>query len=55
MTTNLDPNFDQLIIICGIAAVLVIGIILFVIKLPSEEREYNDANTNNKDESNLNE
>ena len=55
MATNLDPNFDQLLIICGIAAALVIGIILFVIKLPSEEREYNDSKNNNNDESNLNE
>lgn len=45
METNLDPNFDQLLVICGIISVIVIAFILFVIKLPQEEK---DDNTTNK-------
>jgi fucose permease len=45
MEINLDPNFDQLFVICGIISVIVIVFILFVIKLPQEEK---DDNTTNK-------
>ncbi|CAI8194672.1 MAG: Uncharacterised protein [Glaciecola sp. HTCC2999] len=37
MNSALDPNFDQLLIICGIISVIVIAFVLFVIKLPDEE------------------
>jgi hypothetical protein len=48
MSDPLDPNFDQLIIICGIAAAVVIAFILFVIKLPDGERDYTNENNSNK-------
>jgi hypothetical protein len=48
MSDPLDPNFDQLIIICGIAAALVIAFILFVIKLPDGERDYTKERTEHK-------
>ena len=48
METNLDPNFDQLLIICGIISVIVIAFILFVIKLPQEDKDYNTTNQSPK-------
>ena len=48
METNLDPNFDQLLVICGIISVIVIAFILFVIKLPQEDKDYNTKNESPK-------
>jgi hypothetical protein len=48
METNLDPNFDQLLVICGIISVIVIAFILFVIKLPQEDKDYNTTNQSPK-------
>ena len=48
MGTNLDPNFDQLLVICGIISVIVIVFILFVIKLPQEDKDYNTTNQSPK-------
>lgn len=42
METNIDPNFDQLLIICGIICVIVIAFVLFMIKFPDSEDEYTD-------------
>lgn len=51
MTPALDPNFDQLLIICGIISVIVIAFVLFVIKLPDEEIRYDDKHTRSKNTS----
>ena len=48
MNSALDPNFDQLLIICGIISVIVIAFVLFVIKLPDEETGYNQQDTASK-------
>ncbi|MET1218568.1 MAG: hypothetical protein ABWW63_02935 [Glaciecola sp.] len=45
MTTDLDPNFDQLLLICGFISVIVIAFVLFVIKLPQEEKDYTQPRT----------
>lgn len=42
METNIDPNFDQLFIICGIICVIVIAFVLFMIKFPDSDDEYTD-------------
>ena len=42
METNIDPNFDQLLIICGIICVIVIAFVLFMIKFPDSDEEYTD-------------
>ena len=42
METNIDPNFDQLLIICGIICVIVIAFVLFMIKFPDSDNEYTD-------------
>ncbi len=42
MTTDIDPNFDQLLIICGVICVIVIAFVLFMIKFPDTDAEYND-------------
>jgi hypothetical protein len=44
MTTDIDPNFDQLLIICGIICVIVIAFVLFMIKFPDADNEYTDDN-----------
>ena len=48
MDPALDPNFDQLLIICGIISVIVIAFVLFVIKLPDEEIRYDEKDKTSK-------
>ena len=48
MNPALDPNFDQLLIICGIISVIVIAFVLFVIKLPDEEIRYDEKDKTSK-------
>ena len=44
MDSVIDPNFDQLLIICGIICVIVIGFVLFMIKFPEADNDYNNDN-----------
>lgn len=37
MDTVIDPNFDQLIIICGVICIIVIGFVLLMNTFPDED------------------